>query len=121
MRISKVMSLVLAVTLALSGPVTALAQSRGSGAAPAMPAETPQAAEADKSEAGETAYRVGAGVATVINIPMRGALCIMGGGFGLAVLVITFGSGYRAAARVAEEGCGGPWVITAEHLKGTER
>jgi len=69
----------------------------------------------------DSVYEVGAGVATAVNIPMRGALCALGGALGFAALVITFGSGYRFAAGIVEEGCSGPWVLTADHMKGTAR
>lgn len=62
-------------------------------------------------------YSIAAGAATVVNIPGRTVLCVTGTAVGLAVLLITFGSGYRAATRVVEEGCRGPWVITADDVK----
>jgi hypothetical protein len=118
MNFSKAMSLVLAATLALSGPATALAQESG---AASTPAGTSRGQETGKSDSGDAAYKIGAGVATAINIPLRSVLCVAGGGIGLLVMVITLGSGYRAATHVVEEGCGGPWLITSSHLKGTER
>jgi len=113
MTLIKIFCLVLAAILTLSGPLNVLAQSKESEAT---------AAPADGSESSglkDAPYKVGAGVATVINIPLRGVLCTIGGVAGLVVLVISFGSGYRAATRVVEEGCSGPWVITPAHLKGT--
>ena len=35
-----------------------------------------------------------------------------------SVLIVTFGTGYRAAKAVFNEGCGGDWVLTPEHLSG---
>lgn len=116
----RILSVALAVSVALTGPATVVAQSKEPEAA--LPAATaaPAATEADKGDPApaDTAYKVGAGVATVINVPMRTGLCALGAAGGLAVLIVTFGSGYRFAARVVEEGCGGPWIITPEHLRG---
>jgi len=119
MKLIKIGSLVLAVVLTLSGPLNVLAQSKESEAPPASPA----ASTDGTGEGGmrDVPYKVGAGVATVINIPLRGAICVLGTGVGLFVMIISFGSGYRAATRVVEEGCGGPWLITPAHLKGTEQ
>ncbi len=118
MNILKVLSVVLAVLVGLSGPVTVSAQSKEAGTPSTTAAETAKTQETGKEDGKDIAYKVGAGVATAVNIPMRGALCVLGGVAGFLVLVITFGSGYRTAARAAEEGCGGPWVITPAHLKG---
>lgn len=115
MKFIKIVSLALAVVLTLSGPLNVLAQSKESEAT-AAPADG-----TGSSGPRDTAYEVGAGVATVINIPLRSVLCVLGSGIGLFVMVISFGSGYRAATRVVEEGCGGPWLITPAHLKGTEQ
>lgn len=119
MNFIKALSLVLAVVVTLSGPVAVRAQTMESGTS-AKAAEAPPAQEGVKDLSADAAYELGAGVATVVNIPLRGALCGFGGLVGFAVMVITFGSGYRAAAKVVEEGCSGPWIITPEHLKGTE-
>ena len=115
MNALKVVSVALAVLIGLSGPVAVSAQSREAGTPPTTAAEPGQTQEKEDPGVG---YQVGAGVATAINIPLRSALCVLGGVAGFVVLLITFGSGYRTAARAAEEGCGGPWVITPAHLKG---
>ena len=118
MNALKILSVVLAVLVGLSGPVTVSAQSKEAETPSTTAAETGQTEETGKGDGGEIAYKVGAGVATAVNIPLRGVLCVIGVTAGFVVLVITFGSGYRTAARATEEGCGGPWVITPEHLKG---
>jgi hypothetical protein len=33
-------------------------------------------------------------------------------------MLLTFGSAYRAATGVFNEGCGGDWVLTPEHVSG---
>jgi hypothetical protein len=118
MKVFKVLSAVLAVLVGLSGPVTVSAQSKEAGAPSMTAAETAKTPETGTGEVRETAYKVGAGVATALNIPMRGALCVLGGVAGFLVLVVTFGSGYRFAARATEEGCDGPWIITPAELRG---
>lgn len=121
MNFVKVLSLAMVVVVALSAPVPIQAQPKESEA-PAMAAtETASAQETRKDDSSGAAYEIGAGVATAVNIPLRGAICVIGGVAGFVVLVITFGSGYRAAASVVEHGCSGPWIITPEHLKGTEQ
>lgn len=119
MKFIKIGSLVLAVVLTLSAPLNVLAQSKESEATAANPPSP--ADDAAASDLRDVPYYVGAGFATVINIPLRTGLCALGSGVGLFVMVISLGSGYRAAARVVEEGCGGPWLITPAHLKGTEQ
>jgi hypothetical protein len=64
----------------------------------------------------EAAYNVGAGVANVFLIPGRAITCVLGTVVGIAVLALTLGSGYRAAAAAGEEGCGGKWIVTGEDL-----
>ena len=118
MNILKVLSVALAVLVGLSGPVAVSAQSKDAESPPMTAAGTAPAQETGKEDGKDIAYKVGAGVATAVNIPLRGVLCVLGGVAGFVVLVITFGSGYRTAARATEEGCGGPWVITPAHLKG---
>ena len=61
-------------------------------------------------------YDVTAGVATAFLIPGRAITCVMGGGAGLVVLLLTFGTAYRAATRALEEGCGGKWIVKGEDL-----
>ena len=118
MKVFNVLSVALAVLVGLSGPVTVSAQSKEAESTPMTAPGAAPMQEAGQGDGREAAYKVGAGVATAVNIPLRGVLCVLGGVAGLVVLVITFGSGYRTAARAAEEGCGGPWVITPAHLKG---
>ena len=61
-------------------------------------------------------YDVAAGVMTGFLIPGRVVTCALGNAAAGALLVITFGSAYRAATRVVEEGCGGKWVLSADDL-----
>lgn len=62
-------------------------------------------------------YDVAGGVVTALKAPFNVALCALGGVLGLAIFAGTLGSGYRAAARTVEEGCGGPWVVTGDDIR----
>jgi hypothetical protein len=63
------------------------------------------------------AYDAGAALADVFYIPGKAVLCAIGFSVGITVLVITVGSGYRAASAVGREGCGGKWVLTGNDLR----
>lgn len=104
----KLVSAVLLVALAVSGPLAPLAWAQ----------EKLEAQMAPAPDKGDTAWQVGAAVATGVNIPGKAVLCAVGGVVGFGLLVVSFGSGYRWAGRTWEEGCGGKWVITAADMKG---
>lgn len=104
----KLVSAVLMVALVLSGPLAPLAWGQEKMEAQMAPAE----------ERGAGPWAIGAVVATAVNIPGKAVLCSLGAVTGVAVLVVSFGSGYRWAGRVWEEGCGGKWIITAADMKG---
>lgn len=65
----------------------------------------------------KAAYGVGAAVTNVFLVPGRAITCGVGGVVGVAVLALTFGTGYRAASSVWQEGCGGKWVVTGDDLR----
>ncbi len=99
----KLMSVVLMVALALSGPLAPLAWAQ------------------EKSEdRGDGAWAFGAAVANAAYVPGKVVLCGVGAVSGVVVLLITFGSQYGAAARAWEEGCRGPWTLSAADLKPKE-
>ncbi len=64
------------------------------------------------------ADRVGAGFLNVVYIPGKAIICTAGTVTSVVVMLLTFGSAYRAAAGVFNEGCGGDWVLTPEHVSG---
>jgi hypothetical protein len=39
---------------------------------------------------------------------------------GVALLLVTLGSGYKAAVAFGREGCGGKWAVTGEDLRTSE-
>lgn len=64
----------------------------------------------------EKFYDVAAGFMTAFLVPGRAFTCLAGGVLSTVVLMVTLGSGYRAAAGALNEGCGGKWIVRAEDL-----
>lgn len=60
----------------------------------------------------------GAAVMNVVYVPGKAFLCTAGVITSTVLLVLTFGSAYRAARSVFLEGCSSPWALTAEHVSG---
>ena len=59
---------------------------------------------------------VAAGASTVLYTPLKGLLCLIGGGAGGAAAFLS--SGAQAARTVVNASCRGTWIITPEILKG---
>jgi hypothetical protein len=74
-------------------------------------------AEARASGRKQVLYEAGAVVTNLFLIPGRTITCALGAGLGVAVLALTFGTGYKTAAGAFDEGCGGKWVVTGDDLK----
>ena len=102
----KVVSAVLMMLLVLSGPLGPLAwaQEKSEG----------QMAPAKKDG---SAWEFGAAVVNTVHVPGKAILCGVGAVSGVAVLLLTFGSGYGATARIWDEGCSGKWTVTAADVK----
>lgn len=109
------LSIVVAVAVLMVGPLGPSAWAQQSQP-PKLYGEVVKAPERPAPTA-STAYGVGAVGVNLIRVPGKTVLCALGGVAGLVTLAITFGSGYRAAAKVVEEGCGGPWVLSAKDLQ----
>ena len=110
MTTPKWLSAVLVLVLAMSGflaPLTAMAQ----GMQPAMTRSS------GSDEPGQGA-RVGAGFLNVIYVPGKVILCSGGTVASTALMLLTFGSAYRAAVSLFNEGCGGRWVLTPHDVSG---
>lgn len=105
----KLVSVLVLVMLALSGPLAPLgwAQQKAEGQMAPM-------------EKGDGAWAIAAGVTNAVHVPGKAVLCGIGGISGFAILLVSFGSGYRWAGRAWEEGCGGRWTVTADDLKPEE-
>lgn len=106
MKSGKVIRLILALGLLLLGPVRALAQSQGEQPS----AETP-------AQSVEVEIHPLSSVLTTMNIPARGVLCGLTGLMAGIVMAASAGMRYADAAKMIEEGCSGPWVITPEILE----
>ncbi len=61
-------------------------------------------------------YQAMAGFATFFLIPGKIATCAVGTAVSGVLLGASLGSGYSTATEVAEEGCGGKWILTADDL-----
>ena len=88
----------------------------------AQPAQPDLFQETLKSEARaagrkQALYEAGAVVTNVFLIPGRAITCALGATLGVAVLAVTFGTGYKTAAGAFDEGCGGKWVVTGDDLR----
>lgn len=94
------------LSLPLLGPLRALAQSQ----------EEQPSAEAS-AQTGEVEFHPVASVLTAMNIPARGVLCGLTGLMAGIVMAASAGMRYADAAKMMEDGCSGPWVITPEMLE----
>ena len=59
-----------------------------------------------------------AGVMNVVYVPGKAIICTAGVITSTVLMLLTFGSAYRAARGVFQEGCSSPWVLTADHVSG---
>ena len=112
MKLSTWLCAVLVAALVLTGPLASW-QAFAQG----TPDRTSIFTDPEPREPTE-AHRVGAGFVNAVYVPGKAILCTMGTFVAAGFLVVTFGSAYPTAARVFEEGCGGTWVVTPEHLSG---
>lgn len=54
---------------------------------------------------------------TAVNIPARATLCGLNSWLASIVTFFSAGMRYAEAAKMIEEGCSGPWIITPEMLE----
>jgi hypothetical protein len=59
-----------------------------------------------------------AGFLNVVYIPGKAIICTAGVITSTVLMLLTFGSAYRAARGVYLEGCSAPWALTADHVSG---
>ena len=64
--------------------------------------------------------KVGAGFLNVVYVPGKAILCGVGAAASTVLMLATFGSGYRAAVGLFNEGCGGRWVLTPYDVMGRD-
>jgi hypothetical protein len=97
-------------------PVPVVAPPPAPAAQPDLFQETLKA-EARAADRKQALYGAGAVVTNIFLIPGRAITCALGAGVGVAVLALTFGTGYKTAAGAFDEGCGGKWVVNGDDLR----
>jgi hypothetical protein len=115
-RTLRSMALLLVMALALAGPLAPYAAAQQPTAPP--PAQPdPYANQPRMDSEWNGAYATGAAIANVVYVPGKAILCGLGSVTGFGILVVTFGSGYRAASGIAHEGCAGRWFLRGDDLR----
>jgi hypothetical protein len=61
---------------------------------------------------------VAAGLMNVVYVPGKAIICTLGTIATVGLLLLTFGTAHQAAKSTFVEGCGGDWVLSADHLSG---
>src|SRR5947208_15564378 len=114
------LTLVLVASFALAGPLAPLAHAQ-QPAQPAQPAQPDLFQETLKaqraSDRAQGFYVAGAVVVNVFLIPGRAITCAAGAAVGAAMLVVTLGSGHRAATAITRAGSGGKRVVKGDELR----
>ena len=59
-----------------------------------------------------------AGFLNVVYVPGKAIVCTAGVVTSTILMLVTFGSAYRAARGVFLEGCGAPWALTGAYVSG---
>jgi len=59
-----------------------------------------------------------AGFLNVVYVPGKAIICTAGVLTSSLLMLLTFGSAYRAARGVFLEGCSAPWALTADYVSG---
>lgn len=116
------LAVVVVASFALAGPLAPLAHAQQPAQpAPAQPAQPDLFQETLKaqraSDQSQGYYDAGAVAANVFRVPGKAALCVLGGGLSLLLMLATFGTGYKGASYLMQEGCGGKWVLKGDDLR----
>ena len=101
-KADKVVCLILALAVELSGPLAGHARSQE---------------EQPPAQAIEVQMDPLPSVLTAMNIPARVALCGLNSWLASIVMFFSAGMRYADAAKMIEDGCSGPWIITREMLE----
>lgn len=116
----RAIALLVACSTLSAGPLADLALAQ-QPAQPAKPELMPETLKpSDQTRRQIDAYDIGAGVANVVAIPGKVALCGIAGAFAMGIFAVTFGTAYKPAAKIATEGCGGKWILTGDDLRPDE-
>jgi hypothetical protein len=59
-----------------------------------------------------------AGFLNVVYVPGKAIICTAGVLTSTVLMLVTFGSAYRAARGVFLEGCSAPWALTGDYVSG---
>jgi len=121
---TRVVSALLVMGL-LGGPLATVVGAQQPAPPPAPSAQPPapdlfqESLKAERASSGQGSglYGVGAVVTNIFLVPGRAFTCALGGVVGVGVLAVTLGTGYRAAAAVWQEGCGGKWFVSGDDLR----
>lgn len=70
-----------------------------------------------KQQSDDSGYSTLANVYNVFYVPGKGFICGIGGLSAFLLMALTFGTAYKSATGVLEEGCGGRWTLSGEDLK----
>ena len=116
----RVASVTVVLALLLGGPLAPFAAAQSQAPQPdvfkeTVKADPPRPEQADVTMS-DAFYDISAGVMTSFLIPGRTMTCAIAGAMSIAVLALTFGTAYRAAAGMMDEGCGGKWIVRGEDL-----
>ena len=125
MKISSWISAALVAALFVSGPLAPMAAfgqapQTGQERVPVDPVEkmlmpsVEPITSKDPTDGDATA----AGFLNVVYVPGKAIICTAGVLTSTLVMLLTFGTGYRAARGVFLEGCSAPWALTADHVSG---
>ena len=92
----------------------------GQEARPVNPAESmlPPANDPVTSNEPTPGDATAAGIMNVVYVPGKAIICTAGVVTSALLLLLTFGSAYRAARGVFQEGCSPPWALTADYVSG---
>jgi hypothetical protein len=104
MKFGKSLSVLLAVTMFLAGPL-----------APIAWAQQAQPAQAATDE--PDIYGVAAGFSNVFYAPGKFIVCAASVVLGVTAMGLTFGALYDESTRFVKGGCGGSWALTPADLK----
>jgi hypothetical protein len=116
MTTSRWMCGILVLVLAVVGPLAPLAAMAQMAPAP-PPGPPPPPPPVLRREPGPAAA-VGAGLLNVVYVPGKVILCSAGTVASAGIMLLTFGSGYRAAVNIFQEGCAGHWALTPYDVAG---
>ncbi len=121
------LTLLVVASFALAGPLAPLAHAQQAQPQPTQPGQPMPPTQPDlfqetlkvqrTSDRAQGLYATEAVVVNVIRVPGKAVTCVAGAVIGIGLLIFTLGSGYRAAAVITDEGCGGKWILKGDDLR----